>query len=396
MLVVFVLLFMLFWYYNEFRVKSIIRWIHYGEMWVISWFVSDQYTITFHGNELNFKQWYDVVPKYQPQELDNALMSKIAALALTPLKLPFAIILGLMGLWAGMYGPGTNHRQKFNLDGLIGAQAKNFPVIAPFVKFNPSNQPPRPPGSPVPAELPAFAEALAPEEWMAYNAIPVPDGNIDRNAAYVAFAKQLGPRWQGWEQLPPYKQVFLAMCCLKAARKRKEADDMGGRLANCWSFEKGMQLSKDRALLREARSVLKNRDLSGKTLKKVNNHAFQTTALLRALQTAREEGGVLAPAQFLWMRAFDRTLWYPLNNLGRQAFHMEAFGAMAHYKAEKLTERPIPRPKVERAIDSLVVYMKSDSARPIPQLDYSRSKKRGVKRPAGQPAGKAIGKAKTA
>jgi intracellular multiplication protein IcmP len=306
-------------------------------------------------------------------------MDVISTLAMAPLKLPLAIIIAVMGIWCMMYGPGTHNRRKMNLDGLIGHQAKVFPVIAPFVKFNPSTQPPRPPGAPVPAELPAFAEALAPEEWLAYHNIPVPDGKIDRQAAYMAFAKQLGPRWQGWEGLPAYKQILLASMCLRAARKRIPSDEMLGALAQCWSFDKGLVL--DPKLVREARAILKNKDMSGPLLRKANQHAFQTTALIRALATAREEGGVMAPATFVWLRAHDRTLWYPLNNLGRQAFHMEAFGAMAHYKMEKMTQRPIPRPKVESAIDVLEEYMRSDKARPIPQLDYKGSKKRGIKKP---------------
>ncbi|HBR69471.1 MAG TPA: type IV secretion system protein, partial [Rhodospirillaceae bacterium] len=139
-------------------------------------------------------------------------------------------------------------------------------------------------------------------------------------------------------------------------------------------------LGKDRGLVREARAVLRNKDLAGKTLAKANQHAFETTALLRALATAREEGGVLAPAQFVWLRAHDRQLWYPLNNMGRQSFHMEALGAMSHYKAEKLTQRPIPVAKVKDAVDTIMGYMSSGRARPIPQLDYSASKKRGVKK----------------
>lgn len=388
LLVVFGLLFMLFWYYNEYQVKSLIRWIRWSEMWVLSWVLSDDYVVRWNGYDLNFREWLDMIPKFQPRDLDAQKMAIIAELSVAPLKIPFVILLGVMGLWAGMFGPGTNHRRKLNLDGLIGTQAKVFPIIAPFVRFNPSSQAPRPPGSPVPADLPQFAEALAPEEWLAYTANPMPDGQIDRAAAYQAFAKQLGPRWQGWEKLPPHKQVFLACCCLKAARKRKDADEMIGRLARCWSFEKGLRLSQEAGLLREARSVLRNRDLSGNVLKRANQHAFQTTALMRALATAREEGGVMAPAQFVWLRGYDRTLWYPLNNLGRQAFHMEAFGAMAHYKAEKMTQRPIPRPKVETAIDTLVEYMKSDKARPVPKLDYSKSKQRGIKKPKIAPSAK--------
>ncbi len=268
-----------------------------------------------------------------------------------------------------------------NLDGIIAAQTPNFPAIHPFVKFNPSTMPPRPPGAPVPAELPMFSEALGPEEWVAYNQIPVPDGQLDEKAAYIAFAKQLGPRWQGPMRLPPYKQILLAACCLKAARKRVDSDTMLGRLASCWSHDKKLQLSKDKTLLKEARAILKNRELAGSVLSKCNQHSFHTTALLRALQTAREEGGVMAPAQFVWLRAHDRNLWYPLNNLGRQAYHMEALGAMSHFKAEKLTQRPIPKPKVDDAIGSISEYMNSARARPIPQLDYTNSKKRGVKKP---------------
>jgi intracellular multiplication protein IcmP len=379
---VFVALFALFWYYNEFKVKSAIRWVRWSEMWVWSLVLDEDYTVTYKGMPVHYDTWLDAIPLIPEKELNDETMAVIATLAMAPIKFPIALLLGIIGLWCLKYGPGTNNRRKMNLDTLINAQAKNFPVIAPFVKFNPSKQPPRAPGAPVPAELPLFAEALGPEEWLAYHSIPIPDGNVDRQASYLAFAQQLGPRWAGWEKLPPHKQILLACFCLKASRKRKEADSMIGRIAECWSFEKGLSLNKDRKLLSDARAVLKNKELSSLVLRRANQHAFHSTAMLRALATAREEGGVLAPAQFVWLRAFDRTLWYPLNNLGRQAFHMEAFGAMAHYKIEKMTQRPIPRPKVEAAIDTIVTYMQSDRARPIPQLDYKGSKKRGVKKPS--------------
>lgn len=380
---VFIALFIFFWYFNEYKVKSAIRWVRWGEMWAISWILDDDYSINWHGQNVHFDTWLKGIPEIPATRLDDQTMAVIGALAMQPVKLPLAILVALIGLWCMFYGPGTHNRRKLNLDGLITHQANVFPVISPFVKFNPSTQPPRPPGAPVPAELPAFAEALGPEEWLAYHSIPTPDGKIDRQAAYKAFAQQLGPRWQGWETLPPYKQVLLAAICLRAARKRIPSDEMIGALANCWSFEKGLALPPK--LLREARAVLRNRDLSGPVLRKASQHAFQTTALMRALATAREEGGVMAPATFVWLRAYDRILWYPLNNLGRQSFHMEAFGAMAHYKAEKMTQRPIPRPKVEIAIDALATYMNSDKARPIPQLDYKGSKISGIKKPKKSP-----------
>lgn len=389
--VVFLVICWIIWVYFEYDIKNVIRETRYAEIKVIAAFVDDDYTIDWIGTEIPYKKTMELIPKIpascekvENSEalggcLNDATMDLISTMALKPLRWVFIGILGIMGIWAYQYGPKTLYRRKLGLEGLLGHQSKTFPVISPFVKFDPGKQPPRPPGSPVPAELPLFAEALGPEEWVAYNNIPVPDGKIDESATSKAFAKQLGPPWRGAVRLAPYKQVMLAAFCLKAGRKRVESDQMLGELAMCWNSDKGLNI--DGKLLREARSVLSNKDIASSTIAVCNQHAFQTTAMIRALAHAREEGGVLSPSQFVWLRGYDRNLWYPLNNLGRQAFHMEALGAMSHYKAEKLTMRPIPRPKVENAVKSIAEYMASNKVRPIPQLDYSKGKKRAVKKP---------------
>ncbi len=368
------------WHFFAAQIMSVIRWVRYGEMWITSQFVSADYMIPWRGEEIPFREIMSLAREMPAEKLDGTFMSLISTAAMHPWKWPIMAIMMAIALWALFKGPGTQHRTKYSLDTLINRMAKIFPIIAPMISFDPGKQPPRAPGAPVPAELPPFAEALGPEEWVAYNSLPTPSGKIDHAAATKAFVQQLGPRWKGAQNLPPYKQVLLAAFCLKAARKRNDSDDMLGRLASCWTHEKGLQLSKDKTLLKEARAVLKNRDLAAKTLAKANQHAWQTTAMLRALLTAREEGGVLAPAQFVWLRAYDRALWYPLNNMGRQSHHMEALGAMAHFKAEKMAQRPIPIPKVKDAADSIVKYMEGGNARPVPQLDYSGSKKRAIKK----------------
>lgn len=364
------------------EVHSFIRWLRYGEMWLISLITPDSYMISLpSGDKINLKEWLDGIKSIPKSEIDFRLVVGMTAIALTPYKWGIIIIISLMGLWAYTRGPGTQYVEVFNLDRFIKFQAESFPITSPFVNFNPSNQPPRAPGSDVPAELPCFAEALGPEEWLAYEEIPVPDGNVDEKIAFERFTKQLGPRWQGAKKLAPYKQIILAACCLKAARKREASDDMLGRLAKCWSHEKGLQLSKESGLLSEARKILANKEMASTILKACNHHAWQTTAMLRALLTAREEGGVLAPSQFVWLRGHDRALWYPLNNLGRKSNHMEAIGAAAHFRMERRVNRPIPKPKVQEAVKSIVDYMNSSDARPIPKLDYSKSKnKRGIKK----------------
>ncbi len=375
---VFVALGYLIWWHKHAEIRSAIRWLRYGEMWLMSFFKSDDYTVEWKGQAIKHNELMEVARNLPTEEVTGEFLHVLSTVAMAPYIPVFMIFCGCFAVWALFWGPGSEHRKKYDITSLIKKQAGIFPIISPFINYNPAKGPPRAPGSPVPAELPLFAEALGPEEWVVYNEIPIVDKKIDEEATTKAFAKQLGPRWRGFKALSPYKQVMLAAFCLKASRKRADSDTMMGRLARCWSEKGGIRI--DNSLLREARAVLSNTAISGGVLRKCNEHAWETTALLRALNTAREEGGVLAPAQFVWLRAVDRDLWYPLNNLGRQSLHTEAMGAMAHYKAEKLAQRPIPRIKVGDAVKSLTEYIGSPSARPQPQMDYSNSKKRGVKK----------------
>lgn len=376
-----VFLWVIYHFILEDEINNAIRWIRYWEMWAVSWFVSDDYMVTLlNGKTVNLQEWMEATKNYPVEKLDFGILAGMTSLALLPMKWFFAGIIILIGLWTYTRGPGTQFTDIFNLDGFLNFQSKAFPVIAPFHNFNPAKMKPRAPGSPVPVELPLFAEALGPEEWLAYNQIPVPDGVINEEACLEAFSEQLGRRWAGPKALRNYEKILLAACCYKAARERVKSDDLMSKLALCWDHEKGFQMSKNPEILKEANRVLKNKELAGPVLKKCNQHAWTTTALLRALLTAREEGGVMAPAQFVWLRGHDRLLWYPLNNLGRQSHHMEAVGAMAHFKEEKRAQRPIPRAKVKDAVTAIVEYMADSNARPIPTLDYSASTKRGIKK----------------
>lgn len=377
--IIFGLLLWLLWYYQAQNIRNGIRWVRYAELSVSQVLLGSDYVVHVNGEPVaKLSEIKELAKTTDKSELNTRIMDIVALGAIYPLRYILTFIIILMAFWALFRGPKALYRNKLDLNHLIQRQANNFPAISPFVKFNPTNQPPRPPGAPVPAELPLFAEALGPEEWIAYYDIPVPNGKIDEDAAAHAFTKQLGAPWRGTMHLAPYRQVLLAAFCLKSVRKRGDADEMLGALSKSWTFENGLKLNS--SLVSQARKILRDRDISGKILSKCNQHAYENTVMVRALATAREEGGVLAPAQFLWLRAYDRLLWYPLNNLGRQSHHMEAIGAICHYKAEKMAQRPIPRPKMEDAVKTISEYLASSNARPIPALDYSKSKKRAIKK----------------
>jgi intracellular multiplication protein IcmP len=371
-------------------------WARQGEMAIASVWTDADTRFETSAGPMTFGQARQALRTITPEILmrDDVkhweFMEATSQAALRPLRIPIGIIFGILIYYAWFRSPEARYRKVYGLDTLIEAQARTFPVVAPFIKFNPINDAPhRSPGSLVPAKLPLFAEALSPEEWVAYHQIPVPDGKLEEQKAEEALKLQLYGRWKGYKALKPYQQVLLAAFVLKAARKRQEADDMLGELALCWNHKDGLRLSG--ALVSKARKILKNKEVAGETIAAANRHAYVTTALLGAIDYARSEGGVLAPAQFVWLRGHDRTLWYPLNNLGRQAFHAEAFGAMSHYRAEKLLKRPIPKPMLSDAVKVLTAYLGDrDRSMPIPQLDFSMiknkkdaNKNQGIMKPAG-------------
>lgn len=349
------------------ELTSALRWIRVGEMHLASLFVEDSYRVNYRGSQNTLGQWKNYLPDARVEDITYDHIKVMTYLTMRPLRLFFVVLLGLMSLWCLLYGPGSSFKRRMGLSDLMKEQAKMFPVISPFVNFDPGKMKHRAPGDPVPATLPVFAEALTPEEWVAYHQIPYVNGKLDAGKAYQALGRQLGPRWRGPLEMPIHAQALYAAFALKHVRKRTDCDDLLNEMAKAWSPEKGFRPSSK--LKNRIRKTIKDPKIGGKLSKHVNKHAYQTTALLKALQMARSEGGVLAPATFVWLRGHDRNLWYPLNNLGRQAFHAEAAGALTHFVHENIAGQRIPAPRFEDVVKNIEDWLSGPSSRPIPKLE---------------------------
>ena len=83
-----------------------------------------------------------------------------------------------------------------------------------------------------------------------------------------------------------------------------------------------------------------------------NRHAYVLTTMATLLQMARTDG-VVATADFLWLKPVDRRLWYMLNSIGRQTVVPEISGPYAHWLAEKKIGRPLVAPMVKEAVTGL-------------------------------------------
>lgn len=356
--------------WKTFRVEltEVLRWIRVGELYIANLLAPDNYYVRdAMGNRNTIPQWIKWLPTYKAADISNESIKTMTHLAVPPLKMLFVVLIGLMTMWTIFFGPGTHYKRRMRLEELMREQARSFPAIQPFLKFDPRKLPFRAPGQPVPAQLPLFSEALSPEEWLAYNEISLVGGQLDANRAWDALTKQLGKRWQGPLKMPLHSQALYAVCALKHARKRKDSEMLLNALSTSWTPEGGLKLSGK--IKKQIRDAIKNPKIGGAIEKYADKHAYETTALLRCLTRARQEGGVLAPAEFLWLRGHDRNLWYPMNNLGRKSYHAEAAGAMVHYTNELIADQKIPTPRFEEVIRGIETYMKSGAARSIPDLD---------------------------
>jgi intracellular multiplication protein IcmP len=383
-----------FWHLTgAFWMNDVLRWLRFGELWVINLF-THRYDACLSW--LRYAQVGDNNPTpamvgltnqcFSPEFLSAQPNDKLGAyymMSLPPLiwigdvaasyfRWPLAVALASIGIKIMFFSVRNQFQTKHTLESFITTQAKMWPVITPIVKFNPSKLG-RILGSEVPDKLPMFAEPLSPEEWVSWCRIPVVNGIPDRDAARRAFTQQLGPRWSGIDNAPDHIRALFAAFASKGAQHRDESDEILGRMALAWSPEKGFRM--DSKLRADVDKLIKAADAGQKALQVADQHAYRTTAMLGVLKWARAMGGVLAPAQFVWLRAEDRPLWYPLNNMGRRSYHSEGAGAMAHFMAEEAAKKPLPIPRVETAYATLKTYLVDPEKRtiPIPPRETSKA-----------------------
>ncbi len=334
------------WHFLRTPITELMRHVRMGELWLIGRFVSNPLIVAYQGY-LNPRNHYAI---------DWPYIKTVSIVTGHYLRWPVALVLFILAVLMMFTAPKSSYKKAYSLDKLIDAQSRVWPVISPIVNFNAAANNARDPNAEMSDELPVFAEAMSPEEWLSYNAVAHGPDGLDRDAAASAFVAQLGGRWRGADALPLHGKALFAVFALKNQRKREEADDLLGRIARSIDGKNGMAFKPTAALRAEIVKLIRDPKVGGEAEKICAQHAYVAPAMMRLLANARERGGVLAPAQFLWLRGTQRALWYPLNNLGRQSFHCEAAGAVAHYQAERAAGTPLLSPKVATAVASLNEY----------------------------------------
>lgn len=265
-------------------------------------------------------------------------------------------------------------RGTFNIDSLIRDQADLWPVIKPMVEVFPHKIADLDEGPwAMGLETMTFAERFDllehSENRMGEKKIALKEDKV-----IDVFRSQLGKEWTTIEDLTQEEKFILSILITKANRKGDDAKRLGETIATAYTSEKKYSKKElksfmDKAI-KDSNAALHTYGKSDIFLDTVAQHYYIRTMLPRMLEMARIDG-VLATADFIWLKIRDRTLWYTLNNVGRNASWIECAGIWHHFNYEKAIERKIPSPSITGAVAAIDWEFRNSTEDYIPLSGYN-------------------------
>lgn len=288
---------------------------------------------------LNAKNYIDTSDPYITKWKNFSVINEYIA---SWVRYPTAFILVVLSAIVFSRGGANRFSNKYNLQKLKKVGCKNWPVITPVLSLDL-----------VKADIEEGPWAMA-ELPLTYgkknNLIHVIDQKnrqvwgVDRSLAQQAFTMQLGPLWKGVDALPIHIKAMLVIFIARAQSERAVASKLLKQIAA--SAASG-QLN-----FTGVEELCKKYKHSKIVKWLEHRHSYVYTLMASMLEVARSDG-VLATAEFLWLKPVDRRFWYVMNSVGRQASVVEVSGPFAHWLAEKKVGRALKTPMVKSAVDAL-------------------------------------------
>jgi intracellular multiplication protein IcmP len=262
----------------------------------------------------------------------------------TYLRYPLLALLLFLALVLYMTNTALKFKSIFTMNRLKIAEIPNWPEITPVARLDLVNQD---------IDKGPWAMAKTPVQFSKDNAIVREEKNKEGRPSLVllpgyahrVFAMQLGVLWSGLEKLPIHAQALFAIFAARANRDRDGSNKLLKQIAASAENSKSLNFAGTRELL--------NKYVGSKAVGQImGSHAYVLTIMAALLKQARTDG-VLASAEFLWLKPIDRRLWYMMNTVGRNTAAPEIAGAYAHWLAETKMGRPLQVPMVDEAVKAL-------------------------------------------
>ncbi|MBM93922.1 MAG: hypothetical protein CMF51_04145 [Legionellales bacterium] len=255
----------------------------------------------------------------------------------------FAVSL-LMMVFVNLFSVANRFNIIYNMDKLKAIHQSLWPYITPVAKLSLVDES---------LDQMPWGMSKRPLEFCEQNNILIhttvngrPSIAVDEGMAEKVFSLQMGPLWKGLDSLPPHAQALFAIFAAKAEKDTAGAKKLLEQIAYSSSNQGKLDFSGTRELLSKH---VRNSKVIGRA---VGPHGYILTVMASMLEAARTDG-VLATAEFLWLKPIDRPLWYMLSSVGRQTAFSEVAGPFSHWLIEKRLRRPLKVPNVVTAISAL-------------------------------------------
>jgi intracellular multiplication protein IcmP len=301
---------------------------------------------------------------YLPAEIKHLSPSDVAFSQLVDisqtvgnyLRYPIIVLLVVLALIIYFSHISLNFKKVYTMKSLTEAERQNWPQITPVVKLNLVKED---------INQGAWAMALSPmqfakkyqllqeEKTVLTMTATAPRSQttvqIRRDVAHHVFTLQLGEYWQGVQRLPQASKALLAIFAARANRDRDGSLKLLLQIA---------ESTKTGRLNFSGMDALWEKHKNNKTVNRIiHSHAYVLTVMASMLDLARKDG-VLASADFLWLKPTDRMLWFMLNSVGRQTVFPEVAGPFAHWNVERAMGRRLLSPMLDEAVKGLDVAIK--------------------------------------
>jgi intracellular multiplication protein IcmP len=265
-------------------------------------------------------------------------------------RYPFAVIMIILAIVLYFSNITFRFKNNHNMKTLRKQEQKNWPQIKPNLDLNLIDQDINKgpwAASQTPIE---FCKKHGLLEKKSPNSMQVSDPQelivVRSGKAKEIFTLQLGRLWEGPEYLKDYECALFAIF---AARANKD-----NNAATAFLTQINYSFRGDRPDFSGGIELLKKYFNTQPVQESVQRHAYVYTIFSTLLERARETG-VLAAAEFLWLKPIDRTLWYVLNNVGRQTAFVEVAGIFSHWITEKKLGFKSIVPMIDLAVKGLEI-----------------------------------------
>ena len=338
------------WYFGKDYITAFVLTIRYYEILLIKWLAE------FYGDIAKFlgfsqpdfaviNEWLAFIDD-RPASVAFQTLKDVSTFVGIYFRYPVLIILSGLGVLIYFTHVTLKFKHIFNMNRMRSIALQVWPFFAPTTKKNL-----------VKADLEKgpWAMATTPMDFCKKHnliEIEIKDGvhtvKLLKGPAHRMFALQLGPIWQGTERLPIHLRALFAIF---AARGNRDSDSASKLLEQIAVSSGGQQLNFAGV------DALLNKYENSKLVQLVlSRHGYVSTVMASMLELARTDG-VLATSEFLWLKPYDRRMWYILNSIGRRTAAAEAAGPFSHWLAENRFARSLKVPMVDEAVKAMEIAL---------------------------------------